>query len=56
VERVLNEFTRMQGESQRLRDELPQLRPVDQAWVMGLRQRESAEADIVAHRPVTAVA
>jgi hypothetical protein len=56
VERVLSEFTRMQGESERLRDELPQLRPIDQTWLLRLRQRETAEADVVAHRPVTAVA
>ena len=56
VERVLNEFTRMQGESQRLLDEIPQLRPVDQTWLVRLRQRENSEADIVAHRPAAAVA
>jgi hypothetical protein len=56
VERILEEFTRMQRESQRLRDELPQLRPVDQAWLGSLRQRETAEADIVTHRPASAAA
>jgi hypothetical protein len=56
VQRILDDFTRMQSESQRLRDELPELRPVDQKWLERLRQLEAAEADMVAYRPVTAVA
>ncbi|PYX84261.1 MAG: hypothetical protein DMG70_07010 [Acidobacteria bacterium] len=56
VERILGDFTRMESESQRLLDELPELRPVDQTWLAGLRKLEAAETDIVASRPATAVA
>jgi hypothetical protein len=56
MERILGEFTRMQGESQRLRDEIPQLRVADLGRQAGLSQIEAAVGDIVAHRPITAVA
>jgi hypothetical protein len=56
VERILGEFSRMRGESRALRDELPQLRLADKEWQTQLAKLESAEADIVAHRPVAAIA
>jgi hypothetical protein len=56
MERILNEFTRMQDESQALLDELPQLRLTDQDWTAGLAEREAADSDIVEHRSVAAVA
>jgi hypothetical protein len=56
VERVLGEFSRMRSESRALRDELPQLCLDDKDWPAQLAKRETAEADIVAHRPVAAAA
>jgi len=56
MERILEEFNRMQGESQQLRSELPQLRLAEQARPTRLSQLEAAVADMVAERAVTAVA
>lgn len=56
VERILEEFSRMQNESQRLKDELPRLPPVDQAWLSRLARREAAEANIVVDRSLAATA
>ena len=56
MERILDEFARMQDESQALLDELPQLRLTDRDWTAGLAEREAADPDIVEHRSVAAVA
>lgn len=56
VERILEEFNRMQDESRRVRVELAQLPQVDQAWLSRLAQLEAAETSIIAQRSAAAVA
>jgi hypothetical protein len=56
VERILEEFNRMQDESRRLRVELAQLPLADQAWLSRLAQLEAAETSIIAQRSAAAVA
>ena len=56
MERILDEFTRMQGESRALRDELPQLQLNETVWRARLAALEPADSDIVAHRAAAAVA
>ncbi len=56
MERILDEFTRMQGESRALQDELPQLRLNEKEWTARLAELEAADSDIVAHRAAAAVA
>jgi hypothetical protein len=56
MERILDEFTRMQGESRALQDELPQLQLNETVWTARLAALESADYDIVAHRAAAAVA
>jgi hypothetical protein len=56
VERILDEFKRMIGESEALRKELPQLRLTDKDWPARLAKREASESNIVARRSSAAVA
>jgi hypothetical protein len=56
MERILDEFTRMQNESRALRDELPQLQLNEKEWTARLAALEAADSDIVAHRAAAAVA
>lgn len=56
IERTLGEFSRMRSESKALREELPQLCLAEKEWQTQLAKLESAEADIVARRPVAATA
>ena len=56
VERILEEFNRMQNEFRQVKSELAKLPNVDEAWLSRLAQQEAAEADIVVHRSAAAVA
>ena len=56
VERILEEFNRMQNEFRQVKSELAKLPNVDNAWLSRLAQQEAAEADIVLHRTAAAVA
>jgi hypothetical protein len=56
VNRILDDFGRMQRESRQLQEELPQLGQVDQAWLNHLRRHEATEPVIVLRRPATTVA
>lgn len=56
VERILDEFKRMVGESEALRKELPQLRLTDKDWPARLAKREASDPNIVARRSSAAVA
>ena len=56
MERILDEFSRMQNESRALRDELPQLQLNEKQRTARLAALEGADSDIVAHRAAAAVA
>jgi hypothetical protein len=56
MERILDEFKKMAGESEALRSELPQLRLSDKNWPARLAKLEASEPNIVMHRSATAVA
>src|SRR5438132_3339534 len=56
MERILDEFSRMQNESRALRDELPQLQLNEKQRTARLAAPEGAGSDIVAHRAAAAVA
>lgn len=56
IERILDDFARMQSESESLRNDLPTLRSHDRQWAALLKNREAADIDIVKHRPLEAVA
>jgi hypothetical protein len=56
MERILEDFARLQEERQALLEELPQLRLTEKEWTAQLAEREAEDADIVEHRPVAAVA
>lgn len=56
VERILEEFKRMIGESGALRKELPELQLADKDWPARLAKREASEPNFVVHRTSAAVA
>jgi hypothetical protein len=56
VEKILSEFKRMVGESEALRNELPQLRLADEDWPARLAKHEASEPNIVVRRSSAAVA
>jgi len=56
LEMILAGFARMRGESQALRNELPQLRLTDDRWTAELKSSEAGEENVVEHRSATAAA
>jgi hypothetical protein len=56
INRILDDFVRMKAESEALRNDLPALRSHDRQWIAQLKTREAADADIVQHRPLEAIA
>ena len=56
IDGILGDFARMRKECDALQTELPNLRSSDKEWALRLSSIESAHANIIAHKTVTAVA